>query len=54
MIKIDIKMPKDCSSCRFSTLEEYNLEWYCDFLDLKVNYKEGQKLENCPLIEVEK
>jgi len=52
MIKIDMEMPESCSRCKFEELEEYDLKWYCYFLNELVNTQNG-RLEDCPLMEDE-
>lgn len=52
MIQIDMDMPKSCYGCAFAHYDTvYTLR--CLFDDKGVDMYEDERLDNCPLIEVE-
>lgn len=52
MIQIDIEMPKSCWGCPFAYYDSvYTL--HCPFDDKGVDMYPDDRLDDCPLIEVE-
>lgn len=52
MIQIDMKMPKSCAECDFSSCKGRDGQFYCDITLYDVDMESAERDVDCPLIEV--